>query len=142
MKTQSIPHYSPQTALRYLGRASRLKCPVCGKSPIFKPLSQTRGLKEWFTPVEGCPICQYKYDREPGYFLMSIWAINYGVSAFIGIAVYLYLEWKYELPVFQIYLAVAIPMLVFSILFARHSKAFFLAIDHFLDPGPTVKSAG
>ena len=26
------------------------------------------------------------------------------------------------------------PMPIFSLLFARHAKAFFLAVDHFYDP--------
>ena len=39
--------------LRYLGRAMLLRCPVCGKTPIFTPVARTRRLRDWFTPLDG-----------------------------------------------------------------------------------------
>ena len=35
--------------------------------------------------------------REMGYFLLSIWAINYGFGSLLGIAIYCYLEFSYHL---------------------------------------------
>lgn len=144
MKVLLEKHYTVRTALRYLWRATLLRCPVCGVSPVFKPLRQTRSIKDWFTPLAKCSTCHYKYDREPGYFLMSIWAINYTFSGLIGIAIYLYLEMNYELPVNRLAVAVVTPILLISVIFARHSKTYFLAIDHFLDPresyGPPQQS--
>ena len=65
---------------------------------------------------------------------MSIWAINYGVGSVVGLAIYGLLEWKFDLPVQQLLLAVLGPVFLFSLIFARHSKALFLAIDLFFDP--------
>lgn len=121
-------------ALRYAGRAVRLKCPVCGTKPIFPPLKSTCNLHDWFTPLDGCPRCGYPYEREPGYFLMSIWALNYGFGCIFGIALYFFLEWKFHLPIGWLLVAVVGPVLLFNFLFVRHSKAFFLAFDHFWDP--------
>ncbi len=121
-------------ALTYLGRATRLKCPLCGLKPIFIPWHNVRSLHDWFTPLDGCPHCGYAYDREPGYFLMSIWALDYGFSALLGLFVYLGFEIFGHLTTPQILLATILPVFVFSVIFARHAKAYFLAIDHYCDP--------
>ncbi len=121
-------------ALAFLGRATFLKCPLCGTKPIFIPWYKVRGLRDWFTPLDGCPHCGYAYDREPGYFLMSIWALDYGFSALLGLFVYLACEIFGHLTTPQILAATIAPVLVFSVLFARHAKAYFLAIDHYCDP--------
>lgn len=120
--------------MTYLGRATRLKCPLCGQKPIFVPWHDVRTMRDWFTPLDGCPHCGYAYDREPGYFLMSIWALDYGFSAILGIFVYLGCEIFGNLTTPQILVATIVPVFVFSVLFARHAKAYFLAIDHYCDP--------
>jgi uncharacterized protein (DUF983 family) len=112
----------------------RLRCPACGISPIFIPLRRMWTLSDWFTPLDGCPRCGYPYEREPGYYLISIWAINYGVGSIVGLAIYGLLEWKFDLPVWQLLAAVLVPVFLFSLFFARHSKALFLAVDLFFDP--------
>ena len=41
--------------LVYLGRALRLRCPECGVSPVFVPARKTRSVRDWVTPLDGCP---------------------------------------------------------------------------------------
>lgn len=118
----------------YLRRAMLLRCPVCGKTPIFPPLARTRTPHDWFTPLDGCPRCGYPFDREPGYFLLSIWAINYGIAALLGLVLYGVFEWFYDWPVWTLIAAVVGPVVLFNLLFVRHSKAIFIAWDHFFDP--------
>lgn len=65
---------------------------------------------------------------------MAIWAVNYGVGSVLGIILYLILEWYFDLPLKWLLAAVALPIVCFNILFARHSKALFLAVDLFFDP--------
>jgi hypothetical protein len=65
---------------------------------------------------------------------MSIWAINYGFGSVLGLAIYGFLEWKLNLPIWELLAAVLVPVFLFSLLFARHSKALFLAVDLFFDP--------
>ncbi|MFV0416265.1 MAG: hypothetical protein ACK5NG_07845, partial [Chthoniobacterales bacterium] len=86
-----------KTVILYLRRALFWKCPTCGVSPIFLPLLKTRGINDWTTPLDGCPRCGYAYEREPGYFLLSIWALSYGFGSLLGLILYLFLEWKYDL---------------------------------------------
>ena len=121
-------------ALLYLGRALLLRCPVCGKSPLFPPLRSTRTLRDWFTPLDGCPRCGYPYEREPGYFLVSVWIINYGAGSVLGIAINVIREVFYRPPIGQLILSVIVPVFFFNLLFARHSKALFIALDHYYDP--------
>lgn len=121
-------------AIRYFVRAVRLRCPVCGISPIFPALNRTRSLHDWFTPLDGCPRCGYAYDREPGYFLLSIWAVNYGAASLLAITLYVLFEWLYDWPVGVLIAAVIVPTMTFNLLFARHSKALFIALDHYFDP--------
>jgi len=118
----------------YLGRALLLRCPVCGTKPIFSALLHTRSLRDWFTPLDGCPRCGYPYEREPGYFLASTWLINYGAGSLLGIVIYAFLESFFHLDIGLLLLAVLSPIVLFNLLFARHSKALFIALDHFCDP--------
>ncbi|MDH4470554.1 MAG: DUF983 domain-containing protein [Verrucomicrobiae bacterium] len=133
----SIPVKIPSplhSAALYFWRALRLRCPLCGISPIFIPLLNTRSLRDWFTPLDGCTRCGYPYEREPGYFLMSIWAINYGLGSLFGIIIYLILESLYDLPIWYLIGLVVVPIILFNFFFARHAKSLFLAIDLFCDP--------
>ncbi len=118
----------------YFRRAMMLRCPVCGQTPLFPSLRRTRTLHDWFTPLDGCPRCGYAYDREPGYFLLSIWAINYGFAALLGLVLYLVFEWFFDWPVWILIASVVGPVVLFNMLFVRHSKAIFIAWDHFFDP--------
>jgi len=121
-------------AAAYLWRATILRCPVCGKTPIFPPVHRVRRLSDWFTPLDGCPRCGYAFEREPGYFLMAIWAINYGCGSLLGILIYLILEIFYHPSLKMMLIAVLTPVVLFNFLFARHSKAYFIALDHLFDP--------
>ena len=118
----------------YLARATRLLCPVCGRTPIFPRAFSVRRLWDWCTPFDGCPRCGYAFEREPGYFLMAVWAINCGTASLLGMVIYLFLELNFSLPLFWQVAAVVGPVLAFNLLFIRHSKAYFIAIDHLLDP--------
>lgn len=120
--------------LLYLSRALLLRCPVCGKSHIFLPIIKTRSLRDWFTPLDGCPRCGYPYEREPGYFLVSTWVINYGAGSMLGLIIYIILECFTQLSMIQLLLSVIVPIILFNLLFARHSKALFIAMDHLFDP--------
>ncbi len=121
-------------ALRYFFRACLLKCPECGTEPVFMSILQVRSLRDYFAPLDGCPRCGYAYERETGYFLLAIWAINYGGGSLLGIALYCFLEYFYQLSLPMLLTCVITPVVAFNFLFARHSKAFFIALDHYFDP--------
>ena len=70
MALRSEPHPEQAREKPRLSRALRLRCPLCGKAPIFR---------DWFRVHPRCAGCGWAFDREPGYFLGSIY-INYGLS--------------------------------------------------------------
>lgn len=117
-----------------MSNAVRWKCPTCGQQPMFIPWHHVRNLQDWLLPLDGCPRCGYAFEREPGYFLLSIFAINYGVGAILGLLIYLVLEFWIRLPVWPVLVLSILPISIFNIWFARHSKSFFLAFDLFFDP--------
>ena len=121
-------------AFQYFFRACLLKCPECGTKPIFMSIFRVRRLRDYFTPLDGCPRCGYAYERELGYFLLSIWAINYGGGSILGIMIYCYLEYFYHLSLPLLLVCVISPVVLFNFFFARHSKAFLIALDHYFDP--------
>jgi len=128
---------SPRTlhkAWIYFWRSMRLKCPTCGEKSLFLPWRQVRSLHDWFTPLDGCSQCGYAYDREPGYFLMAIWGVNYGVIGLGGMSLYFILRTTTEISPFHLFLFCVMPAPFLSVLFARHAKSMFLALDHFFDP--------
>lgn len=128
------PPVEPPRASVYIRRALRLTCPECGKHPVFVPMRNVRSLYDWFYPLDGCPQCGYAYEREQGYFLLAIWAVNYGLVAGIGLGVGLLLQSFTSLSLWAIFASLCATMPVASFFFARHAKALYLALDHFCDP--------
>lgn len=124
-------------AFAYLGRAMLLRCPVCGTRPIFLPLRRVRSLDDWFTPLDGCPRCGYPYEREPGYFLLAIFGFNLGAAVFVGITVFTIIaanDHIATMPTWELMAKTVLPMPFLNLLIARHCKAVFIALDHFVDP--------
>lgn len=115
----------------YFYRSARLRCPVCGVSPLFRPVSQVKNINHWFDTLPDCPVCNYAYNREPGYFMLALWSLDYGLAALFGIALLLIFYHYFNLTTAQMLLAVVAPTFIFALLIARHAKAFYLAIDHY-----------
>lgn len=126
--------FTPSNAIVYFRRALRLRCPVCGVSPLFPSARSVRSLHDWLTPLEGCPRCRYRYERESGYFLLATWAINYIVVGGLALAVWLLVATLTTLSLTSTLLVLLIPMPLLSLLLVRHAKALWLALDHFIDP--------
>jgi uncharacterized protein (DUF983 family) len=126
--------HPPAKLSRHLWRALRLRCPECGVSPLFLRLRRVRNLGDWLTPLDGCPCCNYRYEREPGYFLPAIWYIHYSVVAAVGLGGGLIADGMFHAGLVAELLWALIPAVIVAIAVIRWSKAMFLAIDHFIDP--------
>ena len=118
----------------YLGRALRLRCPECGVSPVFVPASKTRSVRDWVTPLDGCPRCGYAYERESGYFLLAIWGVHYFTVTGLGLAAGLVIDMLVPMPLWLLVLVTAVPTALFGFFFSRYAKSLYLAIDHYFDP--------
>lgn len=128
--------------LKYFWRAARLRCPECGESRIFNPLSRVRRWRDWAEPVAGCSQCGIKYEREPGYFLPAIWVVHVFTVFIFGIAMGLTIDAAWHPPLGKLMTMVCVPMVAFAVLFVRHAKAIYLAFDHLIEPETGATQTG
>lgn len=104
--------------------AFRLRCPVCKEGKIFP---------NWFRYHHYCPVCGVRIEREPGYFLGSIY-FNYGATCVISVVAYLI-----GLLVFDLSNWVMLPPIVvfatfFPMYFLRYARASWLVFDQYFHP--------
>jgi apolipoprotein N-acyltransferase len=84
--------------------------------------------KGLFRMHESCAHCGLKYEREPGYFLGSIY-INYGVTAFLLTAGWIALRYGFGFEAQNLLIPFAVCLVVFQTLFFRYARALWLAMD-------------
>jgi uncharacterized protein (DUF983 family) len=109
-----------------VGRAWRLRCPRCGQGPLFKNV---------ITMHAECSQCHLRYEREPGYFLGSIY-INYGLTALLVTLFYFALFFSGVISPQAALWVVTAFALVFPLWFFRYARSLWLAMDHYWDPTP------
>jgi uncharacterized protein (DUF983 family) len=115
----------PQATLgELLGRALRLRCPLCGQGKLFCGLTQMH--------VE-CSHCKLRYERGPGYYLGSAY-INYGVTAVAVTIAYLALHLGWGFSNRSLAAPLAGFVVIFPLYFFRYARALWLALDAFFDP--------
>jgi uncharacterized protein (DUF983 family) len=105
-----------------MGRALRLRCPKCGEGRLYAG---------WFTMHETCPVCGFRFEREPGYFVGAIY-VNFALTVLFGIAPVVAADVIWGLSI-ERQLAIAVPlMIVFPIVCFRWSRSLWLVIDYFV----------
>ena len=116
-----------QRALTLFWRAARLRCPNCGRGPIFD---------SWLRLRTRCPVCGLGLERgEEGYqvgaYMFNIVASELVfAAAFLGVLV---LTWPHPPWNALLYGGVAM-MLVAPVVFYPFSKTLFLAFDLIFRP--------
>jgi uncharacterized protein (DUF983 family) len=107
-----------------LRRVVRLRCPVCGKGKPFDGL---------MTIEPYCQVCGYRFQRESGYFLGSIY-FNYGATAGILVIGYFSLEglfdltFRQQLPIWTLF------SFLFPFWFHRYARSLWMALDLMVAP--------
>lgn len=107
-----------------LRRSLLLRCPYCGQGKLFAG---------WLKMLDRCPNCGLKYEREPGFFLGSIY-INYGLTALLVSVAYPVLSFNEIVPKAPLLFAAFVFVVLFPILFFRHARALWLGFDQWYDP--------
>lgn len=122
---------APAPQLSYLarffllvGRALLLRCPFCGQGRLFSGM---------FRMISTCSTCGKTFEREPGFFLGSIY-FNYGLTALIVSIVYPLMLFGYELPETPLLVGAGVFVLLFPVIMFRHARSLWLAFDQFADP--------
>src|SRR5262249_23745317 len=110
--------------LALLGRALRLRCPLCGQGKLF------RG---WLQMHPECPHCGVTFEREPGFFLGSIY-INYGLTALIVSIAYPVLLFSGMAKGTPLLTGAAAFTVIFPILLFPWARSLWLGFDQWHDP--------
>lgn len=115
---------SSSSPLVLLARGVRQRCPVCGKGKVFRGIFKT---------YERCPVCNFTYERESGYYTGAI-AVNLIVTELLLaiIAVPVAASRAVSIPV-MIALGLTLPILL-PLIFFRPAKSLWMSLDHFLHP--------
>lgn len=110
-----------------LGPIVKSKCPNCEKGPVFASGGNILKLKG---PQmnETCPECQYKFEREPGYFFGAMF-ISYGLTIAQAMAVY-FVIWTIgvDLSVDMIMLIITLVLVVLLFPNFRASRVIWMYI--------------
>jgi uncharacterized protein (DUF983 family) len=117
----------PPTIGVLLLRALRLRCPRCGRAPIF------RG---WFAMHEACPACGRRFNRDAGYLLGSIY-FNYGITATLVVIMYFAMFFGDVLTDSQRLAVLSAFTVFFPTWFFRYARALWIAFDEHWDPWPS-----
>ena len=107
-------------------RAMRLRCPLCGQGRLFRS-----GL----VMHDACPYCGVKFEREPGFFLGSIY-INYGLTALIAIVAAFVLRFRFNIPQNPLLIGAMAFTLLFPLLIFPWARSLWLGFDQWRDPRP------
>jgi hypothetical protein len=81
-----------------------------------------------FRMHETCPHCGFRFEREPGYFLGSIY-INYGLTALITTIAYISLRFGWRVEPRGLAFGLLTFCIVFPTFFFRYARALWLALD-------------
>jgi uncharacterized protein (DUF983 family) len=124
--TAQPPHSSQNRVPRWqlMSRALQLLCPRCGRASI---------IRKWLFMPERCPECRLKLEREPGYYLGSIY-INYGLTAVLLTLGYFILFFAFDLPPRGLLWGSLAFAVIFPLLFFPFSRTLWLAFDLAWDP--------
>ena len=112
--------------LKTLSLGLRLRCPVCGRAPVFQAPFRVR---------HHCPACGALFQREEGFFVGAI-MINVVTTeaAVLGAAgLWLLLSGGRDALLLPLLFAVA---LLFPAAFYHHSWSLWLAADHLVETLP------
>jgi uncharacterized protein (DUF983 family) len=105
-------------------RGCRLRCPRCGGGKLFR---------NWFQMNPRCRVCDYKYERDPGYFLGSIY-FNYGLTALLLVAAYVPLYVSDTFSSTTLLWIGAGFSLLFPLWFFRYARSLWAGFDQYWDP--------
>ena len=105
-------------------RIARQRCPRCGKGAIFE---------SFFVRTEQCSHCEWVYERGEGFWVggseVHMFA-SYGVSVVLFMPLLIILGSTPEVQA-----GVIFGHIVCSLLLFRLSRATFIGLDYFVDPG-------
>jgi uncharacterized protein (DUF983 family) len=101
------------------------RCPHCLQGKIFSSFMKM---------YETCPVCGIEYEREHGFFMMSIF-IGY-ILGFIAAIPALIILLLLDAPIYAYFVVPAIILFPLAPLIFRYSRVIWLHLDELMDPRP------
>lgn len=124
MGQQEQTHPAPPDSIgQAFSRATALKCSMCGKGSLFSG---------WLRMNEKCDHCNFRFERDPGYFLGSTY-INYGLTTLLTTWSYIVLHFVLDVGGRWLIPGLATFCVIFPVLFFRYARSLWLAFDCFFD---------
>lgn len=105
----------------------RLKCPRCGRGPVFFG---------FFKMHPECPRCHLRFEREQGFFVGAIY-LNYGATVAIAVPGFFILDYLTAITLFQQLLLWGAFALLFPLFFFRYSRSLWLSLVYMFIPEET-----
>ncbi len=116
---------------RLLARGLAKRCARCGQGRLFR---------RWFTMVERCPRCHYRFEREEGFFLGAFvvnLAVTEGLLLVVSIIPLIALNAAGRAPDPAPFAAVAVAAAVTApLVFYPFSRTIWAAVDLMMHPSP------
>lgn len=101
------------------------KCPICEKGEVFEYKGNVFKLR---LPKmhQNCPVCNYYFDREPGYYWGAMY-FSYAFAIAQAIGVYILCWFLFEDPYdYRTVILILVAMLLLSLVNFRYSRLFWM----------------
>ncbi len=106
-------------------RILKEKCPHCGTGDVYK---EKQSFFQLPVMKERCDICNYFFDREPGYFLGAMY-ISYGLAVIQSIITFLVLYFFFPtIPTILVVLILGVVIFLFSLKNYKLSRIIYIHI--------------
>jgi uncharacterized protein (DUF983 family) len=106
-------------ALRITRNYLLRRCPSCGKGAVYRTL---------FDMHERCPVCGVRFEREPGYFVGSMY-VSYFFSALL-LGLFATIVWLiFDQGLFYDVLIALVPFLPLTPFIQQYSRILWMYID-------------
>lgn len=94
--------------VNFVAAVYREKCPNCGKGHVFEEKTAFLNIPKM---NDRCSACDYRFEREPGYFIGAMY-LGYALSIFQGLITYFLCHFFLpEIAIGWVILLVIVPML-------------------------------
>lgn len=112
------------------------KCPQCREGSIFT--NRAYNLKSFTKMPEDCPVCDFRFEREPGFFYGSMY-VSYALSVGIFLVTVVILQLVVEEPTLANYIiSVSTAAVLLYPLTFRYARVIFLNIFGGAKYDPTI----
>jgi len=100
------------------------KCPKCGEGHVF----EKKRFFEFPVMKKNCEVCDYRFDREPGYFLGAMY-LSYGLAVLQGLITFLLFYFLFpSVPVLYVAFAIVGVVFLFSLKNFKLSRIIYIHI--------------